>query len=66
MADTSRRSQIWAFLGAFVLALIAAFAITTSLRTSSTVERSAAQHGSQATSGSATNQPEPTRTDTVR
>ena len=41
-------------------------AITYSFRTSKTIEQSAASHGSQATGGSATNQPQPTRTDTVR
>jgi hypothetical protein len=66
MAENPRTSRIWVFLGAIVLALVAAFAVTTSFMTSKTVERSAEQHGSQATSGSATNQPQPTRTDTAR
>jgi hypothetical protein len=66
MANNPRTSRIWPFLGAFVLAVVAAFAITSSFKISKTVERSAEQHGSQATSGSGTNQPQPTRTDTIR
>jgi hypothetical protein len=66
MAENPRASRGLIFLGAFVLALVAAFAVSYGFRTSRTIEQSAAQHGSQATSGSATNQPQPTRTDTVR
>jgi len=66
MAENPRTSRIMILVGALALAFIAIFAITYSFRTSKTIEQSAASHGSQATSGSATNQPQPTRTDTVR
>jgi hypothetical protein len=54
------------FASAFAIALVAVFAVATSFRTSKTIEQSAAQHGIQESSGTATNKLQPIRTDTVR
>jgi hypothetical protein len=66
MAENRAISSRLIIAGVLVLIFFAAFAITTSFRTSKTVEQSAASHGSQATSGTATKQPQPTRSDTAR
>ena len=66
MATNSRLPRSLIMAAVLLLGCFAIFAITYSFRTSGTIEQSAQQHGSQAASGSATNNPQPTRTDTVR
>jgi len=66
VAENPRTSRGLILAAVTALAFVAVFAITQSFRASKTVEQSAASHGSQATSGTATNNPQPTRADTVR
>ena len=66
MAENPRTSRGLVLAGILALILVAVFAVIYSCRTSKTVEQTAASHGGQAISGTAINQPQPTRTDTVR